>query len=59
MEEMIQNVEQTTEAVEQVETPVKTYTEEEVNQIVGKRLARNSAKIRKEYDNKYGELEAV
>lgn len=59
MEEMIQNVEQTTEAVEQVETPVKTYTEEEVNQIVGKRLARNSAKIRKEYDKKYGELEAV
>lgn len=51
-----ENVVATTE--EKVE-PVKTYTEEEVNQIVGKRLARNTAKIRKEYDKKYGELESV
>ena len=49
----------TEEIVESVETPVKTYTEEEVNQIVGKRLARNTAKIRKEFENKYGELESV
>ena len=60
MENIAENVEATTEEkVEQVETPAKTYTEEEVNQIVGKRLARNTAKIRKEYDKKYGELENV
>lgn len=58
--EVTENVESTTEeTVEQVEQPVKTYTEEEVNQIVGKKLARNTAKIRKEYEKKYGELETV
>ena len=53
--------------VEQVEVPVeqiteeapKTYTQEEVDAIVGKRLARKEAKIRKEYDRKYGYLEEV
>ena len=44
---------------EQVEIPVKTYTQEEVDEIVGKRLARNTAKIRKEYNKKYGDLENV
>ena len=53
-EEVTENVEQTTE-----ETPVKTYTQEEVDQIVGKRIARNEAKIRKEYDRKYGGLTNV
>lgn len=43
----------------QEEIPAKTYTDEEVNQIVGKKLARQSAKIRKEYERKYGELETV
>ena len=43
----------------QVEVPVKTYTQEEVDDIVGKRLARNTAKIRKEYSKKYGDLENV
>jgi hypothetical protein len=56
-EVVTENVEQTTE-----ETP-KTYTEDElnakVNEIVGKRIARKEAKIRKEYDRKYGELEEV
>lgn len=42
-----------------VEMPVKTYTQEEVDDIVGKRLARNTAKIRKEYTKKYGQLENV
>lgn len=51
--EVTENVEQTTE-----ETP-KTYTQDEVNAIVGKRVARNEAKIRKEYDRKYGALEEV
>lgn len=44
---------------EQVEVPVKTYTQEEVDEIVSKRLARNTAKIRKEYTKKYGDLENV
>lgn len=51
--EVTENVEHTTE-----ETP-KTYTQEEVDAIVGKRLARKEAKIRKEYDRKYGRLEDV
>lgn len=50
------------ESVEKVETP-KTYTEEEFNQkfneAVGKKLARQEAKIRKEYERKYGALENV
>ena len=55
-----ENVETPTEEeVEQVETP-KVYTEEEFNQKfnegVGKKLARQEAKIRKEYDRKYGRL---
>ena len=53
-----ENVEQPTEE-SQVETPVKTYTEAEVDAIVGKKLARNSAKIRKEFERKYGDLEDV
>lgn len=52
-----ENVEQTTE-----QTP-KTYTEEEFNakldEVLGKKLARREAKIRKEYDRKYGDLEEV
>jgi len=51
--EATENVEQTTE-----ETP-KTYTQEEVDAIVGKRIARNEAKIRKEYDRKYSGLTDV
>lgn len=49
-EEVTENVEQTTE-----QTP-KTYTQEEVDAIMGKRVARAEAKIRKEYDRDYGEL---
>ena len=56
-EQVAENVEQTTE-----QTP-KLYTEEElnakVNEITGKRIARREAKIRKEYDRKYGQLEEV
>lgn len=63
MENIAENVEGTTEQIPdqaaQTAQPVKTYTEEEVNEIVGKRLARNTAKIRREYDKKYGELESV
>ena len=53
-EEVTENVEQTTE-----QTPVKTYTQEEVDQIVGKRVARATDKVRKEYDRKYGGLTNV
>ena len=52
-----ENVEQTTE-----ETP-KVYTEAEFNakldEVLGKKIARKEAKIRKEYDRKYGNLENV
>jgi hypothetical protein len=49
-----------TEKVEQTtEQSPKMYTQEEVDAIVGKRVARTEAKIRKENDRKYGELEAV
>lgn len=62
--EVTEKVEPTTEEmaeqVEQIATPEpKTYTEEQLNEIVGKRLARNTAKIRKEYEKKYGNLENV
>lgn len=56
-EEVTENVEQTTE-----ETP-KMYSEEDFNkkldEVLGKKLARREAKIRREYDRKYGELEEV
>lgn len=56
-EQVAENVEHTTE-----ETP-KTYTEAEFNakldEVLGKKLARREAKIRKEYDRKYGNLEEV
>lgn len=52
-EQVAENVEQTTE-----QTP-KTYTQEEVDAIVGKRNARTEAKIRKEYERKYSGLTDV
>lgn len=42
-------------AAEAVEQP-KTYSQEEVDAIVSGRLARNTAKIHKEYDRQYGGL---
>lgn len=57
VEQTAENVEITTE-----ETP-KTYTEAEFNakldEVLGKKIARKEAKIRKEYDRKYGALEDV
>ncbi len=56
-EQVAENVEQTTE-----ETP-KMYTEAEFNakldEVLGKKIARKEAKLRKEYDTKYGALENV
>lgn len=58
--EVAENVEQTTEETQVEQTPdIKTYTQEQLDEIVGKRIARNTAKIRKEYDRKYGQLENV
>ena len=52
-----ENTEQTVE-----ESP-KTYTEAEFNakldELLGKKIARKEAKIRKEYERKYGDLEEV
>jgi hypothetical protein len=53
-EKVAENVEQTTEQTE------KTYTEAEFNakldEVLGKKIARREAKIRKEYDRRYGDL---
>ena len=55
-EQVTENVEQTTE-----ETP--KYTEAQFNakldEVLGKKIARREAKIRKEYERKYGDLENV
>lgn len=62
LDEGTENVEATTteETVEQVAEPEKVYTEEEFNnkfnEAQGKRDARTKAKVRKEYDRKYGGL---
>jgi hypothetical protein len=65
----IENVEEQikTEVAENVERPTeqspKTYTEDEFNakldEVLGKKIARREAKIRKEYERKYGDLEEV
>lgn len=52
-EQVTENTEQTAE-----QTP-KLFTQEEVNEIVGKSKARTRAKIEKEYKRKYGDLEEV
>ncbi len=56
--EVAENAEQTAE--ETAVEPEKKYTEDEmnakVNEILGKKIARREAKIRKEYDRKYGDL---
>lgn len=52
-----ENAEVTAEQSQVAEQPAeKTYTQTELDEIIGKRLARNSAKIRKEYDRQYGDL---
>ncbi len=50
-----ENVEQTTEETRQP----KTYTDDEVNEIVGRKKSILEKKLRKEYEAKYGELESV
>ena len=53
--EQTENVETTTEEI----LAVKTYTQDEVNEIVGKAKARARAKAEKDYQRKYGGLEEV
>lgn len=53
--EAAENVEQTTEQTPQE----KTFTQSEVTEMMGKRVARTEAKIRKEYEKKFGDLEDV
>lgn len=52
-EVVTENVEQTTEETQQA---VKTYTQDEVDAIVGKAKGRAKAQAKKEYDRKYGNL---
>ena len=61
--EVAENVGQTTEETGAGQAAEKTYTEAEFNakldEVLGRKIARNNAKIRKEYEQKYGELENV
>lgn len=68
IEEITENVEETTEELtdgakveeEIIEAPaVETFTKEQVDEMIAKKIARKEAKIRKEYDKKYGRLENV
>jgi hypothetical protein len=56
-------VEQTAENVEQTTEETPKYTEAEFNakldEVLGKKIARREAKIRKEFERKYGDLEEV
>lgn len=53
-EQVAENVETTTEEIQQ-KAP-KTYTQEEVDAIVGRKVAKTKAKVKREYDSEYGEL---
>jgi len=66
--EVTENVEQTTEqnegqVTEDVKEPEKLYSEEDlnnkINELLPKKIARREAKIRKEYESKYGNVENV
>lgn len=47
------------EPVQNTEPIAETFTKEQVDEMIAKKLARKEAKIRKEYDKKYGRLENV
>lgn len=47
------------EEVKEEAEPVETFTKEQVNAMVEKRLRRQENKLRREYANKYGRLETV
>ena len=47
------------EIVEEEKAPIRTYTDDEVNEIVKKKLYRKETKIREEYEKKYGKVEEL
>lgn len=58
--EGIETTEQPDVVVETDKTPViETFTKEQVDEMIAKKLARKEAKIRREYENKYSRLETV
>lgn len=57
-EELVDGNTDTTESQEE-EKPVRTYTDEEVDEIVKKKLYRKETKIREEYEKKYGKVEEL
>jgi hypothetical protein len=66
--EVTENVEETTEqttGIEQVAEPTitepveETFTKTQVDEMIAKKIARREAKIRKDYEKKYGKLENV
>ena len=58
-EEVAENVEQTTEETVVVEEQPKMFSQEQVNEMIGKAKARTRAKVEKEYNRQYGDLTAV
>lgn len=61
-QEVVEEVETNEEEnlpVENEEKQVETFTREQVDELIAKKLARKEAKIRKEYNNKYRRLENV
>ena len=57
-EESTDNVENTEEKVEKEQEAI-TFTKEQVDEMIAKKLARKEAKIRREYEKKYGRAETV
>jgi hypothetical protein len=65
--EVTENVEETTEQIAGVEDveivkpeqQEETFTKTQVDEMIAKKLARKEAKIRKDYEKKYGKLENV
>ncbi len=61
-EQVIESVDVDTEGTA-VQTPAKIFTQEEFNskldEVLAKKIARKEARIRKEYEQKYGDLENV
>ena len=56
----VETTEQSDVGVATEETPaIETFTKEQVDEMIAKKLARKEAKLRKEYDKKYGRLENV
>lgn len=59
MDEITEKVEETTEEIVDSTPTVKTFTQDEVNEIVRKAKARTEAKITKKFEREYGALTDV